>query len=336
MQAIVFNGLGRPLQPASLPDPVPGADEVLVEVCRCGICGSDLHMTHDPAFAIAPGAVLGHEYSGRVVECGRQVKGLKVGDAVAVAPLRGCGHCPACQRGEPAWCAAFQLQGGGFAQLASARAHQCVVLPAATGLADSALAEPLAVALHGVMRANLRPGARVLILGAGAIGLAVAFWTRRLGAARVAITDLGDWQRERAMGLGASAFLVDQPGLGTHIDHCLGGPPDIVFECVGRPGLIANAVDYVRPRGTVVVLGLCTVADRFMPFRAVSKEINLVTSAFFSLDEFQAALNALEGPGAVPLSLISQTVSLAQMPEAFEHLRQRTHQCKVMVAPQTS
>ncbi|WP_455922782.1 zinc-dependent alcohol dehydrogenase [Pseudomonas putida] len=333
MQAIVFKGLQQPLQLQALALPQPRADEVMIEVCRCGICGSDLHMTHDPAFAVPTGTVLGHEYSGRVVECGAQVSGVRVGDHVAVAPLRGCGRCARCQRGQPAWCTEFSLQGGGFAQWATARQQQCVVLPAAVGVADSALAEPLAVALHGVMRARLRPGARVLILGAGAIGLAVAFWARRLGAARVCITDLGDWQRERALHLGASDFLVNDDSLPGRVLDSLGAPPDIVFECVGRPGLIAQAVEQVRPRGTVVILGLCTVADSFMPFRVLSKEVNLVTSAFFDLSEFQAAVDVLEGPNATPLAMVTRTVSLAQLPQAFEGLRQRTHQCKVMVAP---
>ena len=151
------------------------------------------------------------------------------------------------------------MQGGGFAQWATARSHQCRLIPSSVGLKDSALAEPLAVALHGVMRAGLKPGAKVLILGAGAIGLAVAFWARRLGAGAVAITDLGDWQRERALHLGATHFLVADEVVPGRVEQSLGGPADIVFECVGRPGLIAQAIDQVRPRGTVVVLGLCTV-----------------------------------------------------------------------------
>ncbi|CAO3306407.1 MULTISPECIES: alcohol dehydrogenase catalytic domain-containing protein [unclassified Pseudomonas] len=334
MQAILFNGLNQPLQLGTVAMPVPAADEVLIEVCRCGICGSDLHMTRDPAFNITPGSVLGHEYSGRVVECGKQVNNLKVGDAVAVAPLRGCGQCASCLRGEPAWCPAFSLQGGGFAQWATAKGHQCRVIPSSVGLKDSALAEPLAVALHGVMRAGLKPGAKVLILGAGAIGLAVAYWARRLGAATVAITDLGDWQRERALHLGATHFLVGDGALPACIAQNLGSAADIVFECVGRPGLIAQAIDHVRPRGTVVVLGLCTVADKFMPFQAVSKEVNLIMSAFFNMDEFCAAVDVLDGPDATPLTMVSETVSLAEMPLAFEALRQRQHQCKVMVAPQ--
>jgi len=334
MQAILFKGLNQPLQLGTVAMPVPAADEVLIEVCRCGICGSDLHMTQDPAFDIAPGSVLGHEYSGRVVECGKQVSTLKVGDAVAVAPLRGCGHCSSCLRGEPAWCPAFSLQGGGFAQWATAKGHQCRVIPSSVGLKDSALAEPLAVALHGVMRAGLKPGAKVLVLGAGAIGLAVAYWARRLGAAAVAITDLGDWQRERALHLGATHFLVDDGTLPARIAQSLGGAADIVFECVGRPGLIAQAIDHVRPRGTVVVLGLCTVADRFMPFQAMSKEVSLIMSAFFNMNEFCTAVDVLDGPDATPLTMVSETVSLAEMPLAFEALRQRQHQCKVMVAPQ--
>ncbi|MBJ7555082.1 alcohol dehydrogenase catalytic domain-containing protein [Marinomonas spartinae] len=333
MQAIVFNELHTPLQLATVATPQPAADEVLIEVCRCGICGSDLHMTEDPSFGISPGSILGHEYCGRVVECGSAVDRLRVGDHVAVAPLRGCGHCISCLRGEPAWCSEFSLQGGGFAQLATAKVHQCVTLPAGVGLANSALAEPLAVALHGVMRSGLKPGAKVLILGTGAIGLAVAFWARRLGAAKVVITDLGEWQRERALQLGASDLLVDDANLPRRINQQLDGSPDIVFECVGLPGLISQAIEYVKPRGNVVILGLCTVADSFIPFRVLSKEVNLLTSAFFNHAEFCAAIDALEGPHATPLALVSDTVSLAQMPEAFSALRHRTQQCKVLVAP---
>jgi len=336
MQAIVFNELHAPLQLATVAAPQPAADEVLIEVCRCGICGSDLHMTEDPAFSISPGSILGHEYSGRVVECGSEVDRLRVGDHVAVAPLRGCGQCVSCQLGEPAWCRAFSLQGGGFAQLATAKLHQCVVLPKGVGVAASALAEPLAVALHGVMRAGLQPGAKVLILGAGAIGLAVAFWARRLGAGAVVITDLADWQRERALLLGASDLLVNDADLAWRIPAQLGGPPDVVFECVGRPGLIAQAIEYVKPRGSVVILGLCTVTDSFTPFRALSKEVNLLTSAFFNHAEFCAAIDVLEGPYATPLALVSDTVTLAEMPKVFDALRHRTHQCKVLVAPQSA
>jgi (R,R)-butanediol dehydrogenase/meso-butanediol dehydrogenase/diacetyl reductase len=102
---------------------------------------------------------------------------------------------------------------------------------------------------------------------------------------------------------------------------------------VGRPGAIAQALAHVRPRGTIVMLGLCTAPDSFVPFQAVSKEVRIVTSAFFTMGEYHAALDALDGGQAPPHAMITETVSLSAMPAAFEALRKRTTQCKVMVRP---
>jgi len=333
MKAAVFHALHQPLTVESVADPKPAADEVLIRVGRCGICGSDLHMTEEPAFGIAAGAVLGHEFAGEIVELGKDTSGLKVGDRVAVAPLRGCGACPACAAGEPAWCQKFTLQGGGYADYVVAAGRQCLKLPASTSVADGALVEPLAVALHGVALSGLTPGQRVLVMGAGPIGLGVAFWARRRGAARVAVCDLADLQADLAHTLGATAFVTVKGDAKARVEAALGGAPDIVFECVGRPGAIAQALDYVRPRGTIMMMGLCTALDSFIPFAAVSKEARILTSAFFTMGEYQAALDMLDGGQAPPHAMISDTVALSDMPKAFEGLKKRTTQCKVMVEP---
>ncbi|MEJ0027881.1 MAG: alcohol dehydrogenase catalytic domain-containing protein [Rhizomicrobium sp.] len=333
MKAAVFHALHQPLAVESVADPRPAADEVLIRVGRCGICGSDLHMTEEPAFGIAAGTVLGHEFAGEILETGKEVEGLRKGDRVAVAPLRGCGHCASCLAGETAWCNKFMLQGGGYAELAVAGAGQCRVLPSTTSLADGALVEPLAVALHGVALSGLTPGARVLVMGAGPIGLGVAFWARRLGAAKVAVCDLNDLQTDLAHTLGATSFVTVKDDAAARVKAALGAAPDIVFECVGRPGAIAQALDYLRPRGTIVMMGLCTALDSFVPFAAVSKEARILTSAFFTMGEYQAALDMLDGGQAPPHAMISDTVALADMPKAFEGLKKRTTQCKVMVEP---
>lgn len=333
MKAAVFHALNAPLTVEDVAAPSPALDEVVIKVGRCGICGSDLHMTQEPAFGVQPGAVLGHEFSGEIVELGPRAKGFKVGDRVAVAPLRGCGGCPSCLAGEPAWCERMMLQGGGYAEYASATDRQCLKLPESTSLADGALVEPLAVALHGVALSGLTAGARVLVMGAGPIGLGVAFWARRRGAAKVVVSDLFDTQASLAHTLGATGFVTVQDNAAQKIHAALGGAPDIVFECVGRPGVLAEALAHLRPRGTVVMLGLCTVPDSFVPFAAVQKEAKFVTSAFFNMREYQAALDALDGGHAAPQAMVTETVALAQMPEAFEALRKRTHQCKVMVRP---
>ena len=333
MKAAVFHELHKPLVVESVGDPRPSDGEVLIRIGRCGICGSDLHMTEEPAFGIRPGAVLGHEFAGEIVELGKAATGFKVGDNVAVAPLRGCGHCPSCLAGEPAWCQAMMLQGGGYAEFALATDRQCRRLPSTTSLEDGALVEPLAVALHGVALSGLAPGARVLVMGAGPIGLGVAFWARRRGAAKVAVLDLTTLQSQLAHTMGATSFVTVDDDAVANVNAALGGAPDIVFECVGRPGIIAQALEHLRPRGTIVMLGLCTAEDSFVPFRAVSKEARLVTSAFFTMGEYQAALDALDGGHAPPHAMITETVALSDMPGTFESLRRRTTQCKVMVRP---
>ncbi len=333
MRAVTFQALRRPLAFETRPDPSPGEGEVVVRVGRCGICGSDLHMTEDAAYGIWPGAILGHEFAGEVVALGKGAEGLAAGDLVSVFPLASCGQCETCLAGEPAWCAGFGLQGGGYAEYALTRPNQCVKLPQTASLADGAIVEPLAVALHGVNLSGLQPGERVLVLGAGPIGLAVAFWARRQGAGRVVVQDVADYQRERALGMGATDFVADPEHPVAASDRALGGKADVVFECVGIPGLIAQAVQQVRVKGTILLLGLCTQPDTFSSFAMLSKEIRLITSAFFKRQEYEAALDALDAGAVEPRMLVTGTIGLDDVPTVFEALKQRTHQCKVLIAP---
>lgn len=328
-----MQGLHRPLAIETLPDPTPEAGEVIVRVARCGICGSDLHMTEDPAYGKGAGDVLGHEFAGEVVALGRAVEGVALGDFVSVIPLASCGACESCRRGKPAWCARFGLQGGGYAEFAVTRPNQCVRLPKSASLADGAIVEPLAVALHGVNMSGMKAGDKVLVLGAGPIGLAVAFWARRAGASQVLIQDIADHQKVRALAIGATGFVVDPADPVGSVERALGGKADIVFECVGLPGLIAQAVDQVRNRGTILLLGLCTRPDTFNSFAMLSKEVRLVTSAFFTRQEFEAALDALDAGAAEPRMLVTDTIALADAPGRFEALKRRTHDCKVLIAP---
>jgi (R,R)-butanediol dehydrogenase / meso-butanediol dehydrogenase / diacetyl reductase len=334
VKAARFTGLGQPLVVEDLPDPTPGAGEVVVKVGRCGICGSDLHMSEDPAFGAAPGDVFGHEFAGEVVALGKGVEGLATGDKLAVIPLKSCGQCSHCRAGEVQWCDGFGLQGGGYAEFALTRPNQCVKLPASASIADGAIIEPLAVALHGVKLSGLKQGDRVLVLGAGPIGLAVAFWAKRMGAIQVVVQDVADWQRERALEMGADTFVAEPGQPATASDRAFGGiKPDIVFECVGIPGLIEQAVGQVRNRGTILLLGLCTRPDTFNSFAMLSKEVRLVTSAFFTRGDYEVALDALASGAAEPRALVTGTIGLDQTPDMFEALKSRTHQCKVLIAP---
>ncbi len=332
MKAAVMQGLHKPLQLENLPDLKPGAGDVLIKVGRCGICGSDLHMTEDESYGAGAGDVLGHEFAGEVVELGKGTEGFNVGDLVSVMPLQSCGECASCQAGDLAWCDRFGLQGGGYAEYALTRPNQCIKLPSTASLADGAIIEPLAVALHGVALSGIKTGDSVLVIGAGPIGLAVAFWARRHGATRVVMQDLSEHQKERALEMGATDFIV-APGSPVAASDAVMGKADIVFECVGIPGLIQQAVQQVKNRGTILLLGLCTQPDTFNSFAMLSKEVRLVTSAFFTRQDYEAALDALCAGAAEPRALVSDTISLEQVPDTFEGLRKRTHQCKVLIDP---
>ncbi len=337
MKAIIFDAVGAPLRVDTRPDPAaPNPDEVVLRVAGCGICGSDLHITEDPApFGIGAGFVLGHEISGEVVAIGAEVQDLRPGDQVAVVPMRGCGHCPRCLAGDPARCPEMVLIGGGYADYVTVAARQCRIMPEGVDLADGALAEPLSVALHCIIRSGMKPGDRVAIVGAGPIGLLVAFWARRLGAARVVVADIHSHQRERALALGATDFALSGERLAENLADLCGGAPDIVFECVGKRGLLQAATEAVRLQGKVIGVGLCIGGDEWDPFVALSKEVELIFAVFFhQQNEFGVALDALTS--GIPQNLITDRIGLSPVPQIFEGLRRRTTQCKVLIQPALS
>ena len=177
------------------------------------------------------------------------------------------------------------------------------------------------------------PGARVLVVGAGPIGLAAAYWARRLGAGRVAVTASSNRRAELAHTMGATHFIDPADSSPAAVNAALGGMPDIVFECVGKPGLLARCIDYARPRGTIIVLGLCTAMDSLTPFVFVVKELCVQASALYDVREFEVAADVIDADANTVRAMVTDTVSLEAMPAAFEALRHRSTQCKVLVDP---
>lgn len=333
MKSAVFKAVGRPVVIEEVPDPTPGPGEVVVEVGYCGICGTDVHTTSHHMFAPPAGSALGHEFSGEVVALGTGVDRLKIGDRIAAMPMSGCGSCPACQSGHPYACLQLRPMTGGFGEYTLANASLATKLPSALSLADGALVEPLAAALRCVSMSRLTPGAKVLIIGAGSMGLATAFWARRVGAGKIVITARSDWREALALKMGADQFIISDDALAENVNTALGGLPDIVFEAAGVPGMIAQAANLVRPRGTVLVEGGCMQADQFIPFIAMLKEVCMQFSAAYTLNDFQVAVDTLESGAIEPRNLITETLPLAEMPAALESLRGSNRQCKVMIDP---
>ena len=333
MKAAIFKERGQPLAIEGISDPTPGPGEVVVQVGRCGICGSDLHVTREPANLAPAGKVLGHEYAGEVIATGRDVTRVKTGDNVAVMPLSSCGACANCLAGEPAWCAERKIDGGGYAEYSLTHERQCIKLPGTLSMEDGALVEPMAVGLHAVAQSGLGPGDKVLVYGAGPIGLATIFWLKRMGAGQIAVTARTTQRKELALKMGADLFVTPSDDPPAAVIEAMGGPADIVFECVGASGLLQQSILSVRMRGRVVVAGLCFHADSIVPAAMVVREARIQPAAFYSLAEFQHAAEPLDQGAVEPRMMVTDTVPLIDMPPAFEALRERTTQCKVMVKP---
>jgi threonine dehydrogenase-like Zn-dependent dehydrogenase len=336
MRAAVFEGVGQPLSIEDVPDPELLPRFALVRVGACGICGTDLSITSGRGFLQMPaGWILGHEYAGEVVAVGSDVERLRVGDHVTALAIPACGHCPRCLEGDPQWCTGEEklMGSGAYAEYAAIAEVQAVKVPGGLSWPDGAIIEPAAVGLHGVRLAGLAPDDRVLVIGAGPIGLAAVFWARRMGAGRVAVMASTARRGPFADAAGATSFLVagDDP-VAEAID-ALGGAPDVVIEAAGAPGTIEQAMQTVKPSGTVVVLGWCTVPDSYVPALYLMKEIRLQFSMTYDVAEFRHVIDALEHDAAPLRSLVSSMVSLDELPEVFESLRGGSAECKVIIDP---
>lgn len=335
MRAAVVRAAGQPLSIEVRPDPAPGPGEIVVKVARCGVCGSDVERTDAALGALAyePGYIPGHEFSGEVVALGTGVNRVKIGDRVAPIPVTGCGTCANCLTGQPLWCPNMRPGGNAFAQYAVAGQHECLKLPEGISYAEGALIEPIAVGLHGVVLGGITPRTRVLVIGAGPIALAAAFWARRMGAEEIAVAAKSTRRRDTALRIGATSFLTAGTELAAQASAVLGGPPDVVLEAVGGPGMIAEAANCVGPRGTIVVLGACWVPDPWMPVSGLFKEARIQFSMMYGMRDYELAADVLQAGAPELTAMITDTVALDGFPAAFEALRTRTTQCKVMLDP---
>jgi len=240
--------------------PEPGPGEVRVRVEACGICGSDLHFYHrGPLF---PSTSPGHEMAGVVDTIGDGVEGFASGDRVAVEPLASCGHCHACRTGRHAACPEARIFGvhqhGGLAEYVTVPARRLFPVAADLPPVLASLTEPMAVAFHGLRRGALEPGQRVLVLGAGTIGLLATKAAIALGAQEVFLTARHPHQAELGRQLGATRVLSEGEATREGL-YRLGcdAPIDLVVETVGGDAqTLGDAVTAVRPCGTISVLGL--------------------------------------------------------------------------------
>lgn len=337
MRAAVFQGVGNGLAVEDRPIPVPEPRHVVIKVGRCGVCGTDLHFTDGTGFLqMPPGTILGHEFAGEVVNVGPEVESLTVGDHITALAIASCGRCASCRGGDPQWCSGDpKLFGmpGAYAQFATVAEPQAVKLPHGLSWSDGALVEPLAVGLHGAQLAHLLPGSDVLVIGAGPIALSTVYWARRMGASRIVVQATSRRRERYALEVGATDFIVSGDNPVAEAIETLHGPPPVVFEAAGVPGTIEHAMQVVRPRGTVVVLGWCTVPDSFVPALYLMKQVRVQFSMTYTIGEFRHTIETLDSGAVEPAAMVSRTVSLDELPETFESLRGPSADCKVLIDP---
>jgi (R,R)-butanediol dehydrogenase/meso-butanediol dehydrogenase/diacetyl reductase len=317
----------------TVPDPAPAPDGLVVKVARCGICGADVSMTSGAPFGYPIGLQMGHECAGEVVAVGREVTRIRVGDRVACMPVTGCGRCEACRQGRLMLCRDYRFSGGGFADYMTPAARSVAVLPQSLSFADGALVEPLACGLHALNEAGLKGGERVLVLGAGAMAVAVTFWARRLGAGRIVVASRSAHRRETVLALGADAvvsFDEDEPDA---VARALGGAPDVVAECVGKPGMLNRAIAEARFGGTVISLGMCGQAEPVIPAACAFKEVRLLFPVAWTEAEFAETVRAIDAGRVHPEIMVSEVVALGDLPGAIESLRAGRKSLKIQVDP---
>jgi (R,R)-butanediol dehydrogenase/meso-butanediol dehydrogenase/diacetyl reductase len=340
MLAAVFRGVGKPLAIERVPDPAPADDELLVKVGASGICGTDLHLSQVEGL-LPPGSVLGHEFAGEIVAVGRSARGhWRSGQRVAVVPYLVCGTCHAClDGGDVLFCPKVRFTGfgelsGGYAEYVRAGSGEVVALPDSVPDRIGATVEPLCVALQAVEHAEIPAGARVLVLGAGPIGLAVAQWARLRGAGHVALSEPAAGRLALAAAFGATAAIdPSREDVASAFARAAGGPPDVVFECVGAPGMIQKCVDQVRPKGQVVVVGVCMGEDPWRPGSAIQKSLCFRFSIGYRTRHFQLAVEMLAAGRIQSSAMITRELGFDAFPDAFEALKRPGRECKLILEP---
>jgi (R,R)-butanediol dehydrogenase/meso-butanediol dehydrogenase/diacetyl reductase len=340
MQAAVLRGKDE-IVIEEVAVPTVGASDVLVEVSHCGVCGSDLHMVLDGWGR--RGSIGGHEWSGVVVAAGQAVTSWSVGDAVIGGPTPRCGTCEMCRTGHPTLCTERDTPGtgggfqGAFAHYIKVDQRELLRVPDGLTLREAALAEPLAVALHGITNSGVQPGQRALVLGAGPIGALTIAALRAMDIDDVKVSEPSPVRRELALRLGATEVVgpesLSMPGP-FDPGSVVADPVDVVLECSGHGDAMEAGLAQLKRRGTLVLVGAGMARPQFDPNRILLNEL-MITGAFcYDADGFERSLELLAS-GRLPLHELIDPVDvpLEGTLDAMHGLAGGRIAAKVLIAP---
>jgi L-idonate 5-dehydrogenase len=332
----------KDLQVENRPEPRPGEGEVIVRFGAGGICGSDLHYYQEGrvgSFEIREPMVLGHELAGEVVEVGQGVTKVQRGQRVAVNPSRPCLRCDYCLSGRSNICKNVHFYGsasrfphvqGGFAELFRAAEEQCVPIPDDLSYPAAACAEPLAVTLHAVARAGSLLGRRVLVTGAGPIGILSVAAVRLAGAAEIVITDLFDEPLAVAERMGATR-VVNVKTAAEELERLMqdGGYFDAAIEASGNVRGLENCIDATKSGGRIVQVGIFPAGSLTAPInKLLAKELELFGTFRFH-EEYRWAVQALVSGRVNVDPILSAQFPFSGAIEAFEMASDRRKAVKV-------
>lgn len=348
MRAAVMRGAGK-LVVDDVPDPKPGPGQMLVRTIACGICGSDLHFLKyaEEMVALADelgpfGAtidlgkdiVMGHEFSAEVLEFGKDTQGaVSVGDSVVSIPAMLTGSSDPDNMIEPIG-AYSNTYGGGYAEYMLLSAPLALKIPDGCDPHHAALTEPMAVGLHAVNRSGIKAGEAAVVLGAGPVGLAVISALRRMGAEPIIAADFSAGRRALAITMGAHEAVDprEEPAIEAwrRVD---GVKPLVIYEAVGVPGMLDQAMKDAPRAGRVLVVGACMEKDTVRPLIGVAKEIEIRFSFGYDPFEFASTMNAIASGDVDVRPLITGEIGIASVPQAFEDLGNPDEHCKILVEP---
>lgn len=346
MKAAVLHDL-HDLRVEDVPIPTYADDEVLIKVSYNGLCGTDaseyakgsimvpLKIPHANSKHVGK-TILGHEFIGLVVETGANVKHLQ-GKRVACGAGVSCGKCDRCKEGRTNLCDHYYTLGlsldGGLAEYVTAPARICVPIPDDIKDVHAALAQPLAVGIHGVSRSRIRNGNKVIVLGAGAIGSFVCVALQQYDVEIIAM-DIDQNRLNIAAKLGADRTILIEPTITpAEIKALYPQQADVVFETSGAPGGVARGVALAKMGGTLLLMGLNKNPQELVFADPVLREVTMQTTvAHVCQDDMPAALDLLRS-GTIAELLTEKIVQLEDVVSAFDYLCSGRATGKILVTP---
>ncbi len=322
----------------NIPKPEPADDEVLVQMKRIGVCGSDIHVFHGQHPYTSYPIVQGHEVSGLVAGWGRNVSGFSAGDVVTFMPQVVCGECYPCTHGNYHICdnlkvMGFQTDGAGQ-EFFPVKADLVLKMPPEVNADQAAMIEPVSVAVHAVRRGGEVRGKNVLVLGAGTIGSLTAQVAKALGARAVMATDINEYKIRKVIECGVDfAANTQSETLGDAIQRAFGpDKADLILECVGSETTITQAVANARKGTTIVVVGVFGKKPLVDLGLVQDRELSLVGTLMYQKNDYLTAVELVAGGKIALDKMITRRFAFRDYLKAYHFIENaKGNTLKVMV-----